>query len=84
MNQVSTVTGRAQRRLQWLGAQLPPVAVVDIPWSKSGAAACRIAEAVVAAIKQGIPRTLYGAVCPPELQVAVVDVKQGNAHDETR
>ena len=73
--QVTGVPGRPQRRLQGLGAQLPPEAGVDIPGLQAGGSPGRVAKAILLVHQQGIARTLQVSAAVPQLEVAVVDVQ---------
>jgi hypothetical protein len=65
VDQVTGVSGGAQRGLQGLGAQLPPEAGIDVTGLQPGGGPGRAAEAVLSARQQGVAGTLQvGAIVP--------------------
>ena len=80
VNQVPGMPGGPQCGLQGFGAQLPPVARVDVPRLQAGRGAGWIAEAVLPVHQQGVTRALQVCAAVPQLQVAVIDVQQGDRH----
>ena len=79
VNQVPGMAG-GPRAAAGFGAQLPPVAGVDVPRLQPRPRAGWIAEAVLPVHQQGVTRALQVCAAVPQLQVAVIDVQQGDRH----
>jgi hypothetical protein len=75
VHQVAGVPGGPQGWLQGLGAQLPPVAGIDIARLQPGAGPGLAAEFVLLPGQQGVAGAAQVVVAAPQLQVAVADVQ---------
>ncbi len=80
VHEVGGVAGRAQRRLQRSGIQLPPVAGGDIPGTQARCGPRILAKTVLPRFQQGVPGTAQVQVTVPELQVTVVQVEPRDGH----
>ena len=70
----------SQGGLQWVGAQLPPVARIRVPGTQARRGSRRLSEHIAARAEQCVARALHQRLAVPEAQVAVAQVEQADTH----
>ena len=84
VDQVGGVPGGAQRRLQGLGAELPPETAVAVPWAQPRLLQGGLAKAILAGVEEHKARAVHRLGALPEADSGVSTVEQPHHSLPTR